>query len=252
MTFNPDDIAFWISLPSSLVRLVIVIVMRRTLLYKEFPVFFAYTCLHVFRSATLMLMTYNKWEWEYFYFYWFAEPITEILAFCVIYELFKNMLANLDGIREIGFMLWRWSLAVLFVVSVGYASYATANGKLPYFEAILAFEQGVHIIQTGLVLFLFFFASALGLSWRHHAFGIALGFGINASVELSISAALSFGGAGSVDAYTLLRPAAYLCTMCIWASYLLRPVEALRPSAAVKPEADLRRWNDALVAVIRR
>ena len=55
-------------------------------------------------------------------------------------------------------------------------------------QAIMTAQRCVRIVQVGMVLFLLFFARYLGVSRRQHSFGIALGFGAFAFVELSLIA----------------------------------------------------------------
>jgi hypothetical protein len=91
-------------------------------------------------------------------------------------------------------------------------------------------------------MFLLSFAHYLGVNRRQHSFGIALGFGTFAMVELGLIA--SWAGehlAGlSVD---LINMAAYNCALLIWLGYTLAKSPA-REAASVllRPQ----RWEQSL------
>jgi hypothetical protein len=249
MSLYHISLVIWLATVATQLGVAMIIVRKR--FYRECPFFATYTAVHVVRSAVLLALHFSGWDTEYFYFFWAMEPITEALAFGVIYELFSNLLKPFAGILQISRLLWKWCLAILFLLAVGYSAYANAQGKMPYIAGMLAFEQGVHIVQAGLVIFLFLFSSALAITWRHYAFGIALGFGINASVDLAVSATLAFHGPSASDVYVILRPLTYLFTTALWFTYLVSPVPR-RKSAHLPENSNLERWNEAVLSVMHR
>ena len=52
--------------------------------------------------------------------------------------------------------------------------------------AVFDFERGVRVMQVGFFLLLMLLSRALKNCWRQPVFGIALGFGVFASVELML------------------------------------------------------------------
>jgi hypothetical protein len=245
------NIAITIWLATVAAQICVAVILMRKRLYRECPMFAAYTAVHLARAGVLLALHFSGRSNEYFYVFWAMEPITEALAFGVIYELFSNLLKPYEGILEVSRLLWNWCLAILFLLAVGYSAYANAEGKMPYIAGMLAFEQGVHIVQAGLIIFLFLFSSALAITWRDQAFGIALGFGINASVDLAVSATLVFRGPTAGDIYVILRPLSYLCTTILWTAYLIS-ASPVRRTALLPADTNLERWNKAVLRVIHR
>ena len=76
-------------------------------------------------------------------------------------------------------------------------------------------------------------------------FGIALGFGVMASVQLAVSLMRSYLGDGSTPGYVLLRPLAYNLAVLIWLFYTAKR-ERRKDVSALPPEDEVNRWNEAL------
>jgi hypothetical protein len=211
-----STVAYVLWLASPLLQSTIVIIMLKNRLYRELPVFFWYAGFHVFRSFVLLLIRNSGNARAYGIGYWVAELLSVFLGFAVIYELFSHVLKRYEGIRQLGLMLLRWACFVLTLVAIISTSTSTSGDFAIAMGAILALERSVRIIQCGLVVFLFLFASTLALSWRHYAFGIALGFGLFASVELILVAVRAQIGPSADSTYILLKPVTYVCACMFW------------------------------------
>ena len=72
-------------------------------------------------------------------------------------------------------------------------------------------ERSVQGRQCGLLVFLFLLSFYFGLPWRNHVFGIALGFGLFASIELVASAVRSQIGTLADSGLSQGNSAAYSC-----------------------------------------
>jgi hypothetical protein len=229
----------------------IILTMHRSKLFKELPVFFGYTVFQTLRALGLAAVKAKGSPALYFYAYWSAEACSNVVAFFVINEIFRHMLRPYEGIKHIASLLLKWAVMVLVVISliVGFSS--TRNEQLPYITSILVLERCVRLIQCGLLLFLFAFASALSITWKHYLFGIALGFGILAATQTVITSMLSAAGASGTAAYILLKPGMYLFVLGLWLYYLAHPVPLTR-EAKVTTFVDLTAWNRALLEIIQR
>ena len=96
-------------------------------------------------------------------------------------------------------------------------------------------------MQCGLVLFLLVFSRYLGTSWRQKSFGIALGFGGFASVELSLVAMHSVVANQTLSSF--VNMVAYNLTILIWLGYALVKSPAREQAAALlRPQ----RWEQSL------
>jgi hypothetical protein len=98
---------------------------------------------------------------------------------------------------------------------------------------------------------IFALSSYLGLSWRNYNFGIALGYGLYATVNLVAVVVEGYLGprkGGKVFSLVeLIDATAYKLTLILWMTYLWR---ADRDQSNQPPpsggDKDLEAWNDAL------
>lgn len=228
-----------------------VLLMMRRRIYQELPNFFGYTLFQVLRSILLLVIRAKGTPTAYAYSYWVAEGVSAVFGFLVINEVFTKLLGRYDGIRYVSRLLFRWTFVILVLLAF-VAAISPPTEKTPgLIAAILSLERSVRIIQCGLLLFLFVSSSVLSISWRHSLFGIALGFGIFASVELIVVSTRIQAGGALNTAFVLLKPGSYFVTAVVWSIYLLLPARS-----TVLPE--LRRenfvsdWNTAILGMLRQ
>ena len=86
-------------------------------------------------------------------------------------------------------------------------------------QAIITSQRCVRIVQVGIVLLLLIFARYLGVSRKQQSFGIALGFGGFALVELGLLASWVGGHLGGLSA-NLVNMSAYNASLLIWFGYV--------------------------------
>src|ERR1700676_772523 len=80
----------------------------------------------------------------------------------------------------------------MLLVSVVVA-FSNSFDHSPLVHAVTTLQRSVRIVQFGLILFLLLFSRFLGVSRKQVSFGISLGFGLFAGVELMLMA-LNSGG----------------------------------------------------------
>jgi hypothetical protein len=108
--------------------------------------------------------------------------------------------------------------------------------------AVFAFDRSMRLMQVGLFLLLMFLCRLLRNCWRQQVFGIALGFGIFASIELILVSVVMWYGNGQVAIISLLKSTAYNAVTLVWIGYLRQQphlvprVEAASP-AMLDPDA---------------
>jgi hypothetical protein len=142
-------------------------------------------------------------------------------------------------------VLFKWAGLVMLLVA-GVVSVSTNSSDTPpWVQAILTAQRCVRIIQVGMVLFLIFFARYLGVSRRQYSFGIALGFGCFAMVELSLVASWVGDHLNNLS-IGLVNMAAYNCALLVWLTYTLAesPVRAA-PANLLRPQ----RWEQSLTDI---
>src|SRR5258706_16457794 len=102
-------------------------------------------------------------------------------------------------------------------VVVAFSSSAQSD---PLVQAVTTLQRSVRMVQCGLILFLLLFSRFLGVSRRQQGFGIALGFGLFASVEL-ILIALNSGGLLDIARIGLVNAAMYDLALVVWLTYAI-------------------------------
>ena len=116
-------------------------------------------------------------------------------------------------------MLFKWAGLVMLLVA-GVVSVSTSSSEIePWMQAITTTQRCVRMVQVGMVLFLLFFARYMGVSRRQHSFGIALGFGSFAMVELVLIA--SWVGNHLANPWmSMVNMAAYNGSLIVWLGYI--------------------------------
>jgi hypothetical protein len=111
-------------------------------------------------------------------------------------------------------------------------------------SAVLAFDRSVRFMQCGLFFLLLILCRLLRNCWRQHVFGIALGFGIFASLELILVSIVMHFGEGRGAIISLIKSAGYNAVTLLWIAYLFRASESIA-LLDLRPQADT--LNVALV-----
>ena len=120
-----------------------------------------------------------------------------------------------------------------------------------FVQVINLSQLGLRAVQVGLLVLLFATARALGLSWRTYSFGIALGYGTYAIVDLILSAIRVEYGLPVLRMVSLVGPLAYIVAIAIWSSYILQPQTIAQPVRVI-PYNDIAKWNEKLEEILKK
>ncbi len=217
----------WLAAP--ILQLGVAVVLRRRKLDREFPFFFKYL---IFQTATnLLLFALSSHYRAYFYAYWSFQAVTAVLEFAIIYEIFGQLFRPYPYLRDFARVLLRWIGSLLLLVAVLFALSASPQDE-PVLVAVLWAERSIRLVQCGLLFFLLWFCSYLGITRRHYLFGVALGFGTLASADLVTIATRMVTGFIGDQAFNLVLMAAADWAVAIWLTYFLA-----RAPVPVKQEA---------------
>ncbi len=221
----------------------IAVIMYRRGLHKKFKYFFAYILSQILTFAVIFPARdhYNV----YFYLYWISNAVSVVLGFEVIHEVFLDVFRPFHTLRDLGTILFKWAGLVMLLVA-GVVSVSTrASNLAPWAQGIVTAQRCVRIIQVGMVLFLLFFARYVGVSRRQQSFGIALGFGGFAVIELALIASWAGEHLGTTPVY-LINMFAYNVTLVVWLVYawMKSPVRDVSTSL-LQPQ----RWEESLSGI---
>jgi hypothetical protein len=212
-----------------ILQLTVALALWRRKLYQQFPVFFSYILAQIaIFAVTFPLWRLGNYEW-FFWSYWLGAVVSAILGFKVIHEVFLDVFRPYHTLKDLGTMLFRWAGVVMLMVSAVVAlSNSSDHTRLAH--AVIMLQRSVRLVQTALILFLLLFSRFLGVSRRQQSFGIALGFGLFAGVELVILA-LASGGFLHESGLGMINMTTYNLAILTWLGYSLAS-KAVRKTAA--------------------
>jgi hypothetical protein len=243
--------ALWLT-PTVLLGVLGCFLWRRKLA-KEFPVFFAYTVMHVVRACSLFLVyrIYGYSSSSYFFAYWIAEAVDAGFQLAMMYEIYRHLFRRYESISHLGASLYRWSLVALLLIAIASATAGSGSGGGALRAGVEALHQGTIVVASGLLLLLFVFAASFGLNWSHYVFGLAAGFCICDSVELVVTVVRSQWGPIAAETSSLVHTVAFNCSVLVWTWFFVRR-EVVPEIATPMPRGELEKWNEALAELLNR
>jgi hypothetical protein len=239
MQLSLTDYVLWLA--STFFQVGVLFALFRRGLHKEYPYFCNYTILQVVN--TIFLLSVQRSQSLYYYGYWVSSALCVLISFAVLQEIFKEAFRPYEALRDLSGILFRWSILVLVLVGGMWAvTTIHSDGRDSITAVVLLADRCVRLMQCGLVFFLLLFSEYLGISRRHVLFGIALGFGLFASVHMLVATGMSHPSVLSEKILRRINCGAYDLAALIWLAYT-----ALAPSrSASLASMRLPEWNSAL------
>ena len=232
-------LCLWCAQPT--LQSAVAVILWRRKLHKQFPVFFWFLLVQVVNFSIIFpLWLTGNYNW-YFGPFWLGEAVNAVLGFKVIHEIFINVFRPYHTLKDLGTLLFKWAGVVMLLVSVVVA-FANSLDPSPLMHALTTLQRSVRIVQLGLILFLLLFSRFLGVSRKQLSFGISLGFGLFAGVELMLYA-MNSGGFVKQGLLNLVNMMTYLVAILVWLGYSLSP-KGDREVAATRLQTQ--RWEQGL------
>ena len=230
---------------------VVLIVMTRRKLYLELPCFFAYVAYHICQSAAeLALLWLHVSTAVYFYGYYLMQAVSFALSFAVIYEIFASVFRPYQALRVLASRTFLIATATLVIVGLVLLSFGPGDQSYKLVRSIDIVQRSLRVVQLGLLLLLFFLSRSLALNWKSYSFGIALGYGLFASVELVILALKIEYPVAPLRLLSFVNSISYGTAQVIWAWYILQPKRVAQPVRVI-PHNDLEKWNEKLEELLK-
>ena len=219
------DYLLWLSSP--VIQLGVLFAISRRRLRHICPYFFLYTLLTVAAEPVLFLCQHASYT-AYYYAYYANLLISIVLSFAVFLDVFNNAFSPRNQLRHmISLMFWS-SIAFILAVAV-LRGHGNASELRPLFDLVLFTDRLLRVAQCALLLLLFFFRKYVGISRRDFIFGIALGFGFFAVINMLETRGMHHGGFLQ-PTLRISNSIAYLLTSWIWLGYALWGQVHPRPS----------------------
>jgi predicted transporter len=240
MRLHPIDLAFWWATP--IIMSWVAFAMYRRGLHREFPYFFNYVVLQVLSFAVEFPL---RGSTNFFWISWFTTALSVAFSFGVLLEIFKDAFRPYEALRDLSVILFRWcALVVLLVAGMWAMTSWQASDPDNIKNAIYLISRCVRMMQCALVFFMLLFSEYLGISRRNVVFGISIGFGFFAGVNMLVITALSHNSVITHLALRRLNSAAYVVSMLIWLGYSLLP-STVRSGVKQTQKAS-QKWDYAL------
>jgi hypothetical protein len=234
--------ALWIAHP--VLQMGIAAIMVRRGLHRKFKFFFGYVLTQLVTFAVVFpaLLHHSS---AAFYLYWVCDALSVAFGFAVIHEVFVDVFQAFHTLQDLGSVLFKWAGLVMLLVA-GVVSVSTNSSEMaPWMQAIVTSQRCVRFIQVGMVLFLLFFAHYVGVSRRQQSFGIALGFGSFAMIELVLICSWVGNHMGG-PWMSILNMAAYNGSLLVWLGYVAVTKSARDVSLSLlQPQ----RWEQSLTDI---
>jgi hypothetical protein len=223
-------------------------IMLRRNLVRTFPWFFAYTCLEVTDFVVLFGLTkFEMGRYLYFSAYSVTSVLSTALHFAIILEVLRELTSSYAVLERVVRPLFRWVAISLVIAALALAVYTKGDYSDHAWYVLNMLDRTALILQTGLLAAIFLFSRYMALSWRNQVFGIALGLGLYAFVELvaaAVSAQKGFKYAETLDYFIM---AMFHGSVLLWMFYLWAPEPSRNSDLPNLPaHHEVEDWNQEL------
>jgi hypothetical protein len=239
----------WLA-PIALLAVIATVMVVRGL-HKRLPIFFSYATFVVTSQVVLLFITLLGYHATYQVGYWIQDLISWALGFLVAYEIYTNLLNEYPTLRKLGTGLFWLIGIVLATIAVWIAFREPGSDQSRLLEAMVILERSVRIVEVGLLLALFVFASFFGLSWKNYLFGIALGFAVFLSMQLAVAATHAYTGSKLKVLLGVLELISFNLGVWVWTLYVVKRSRA-EDLRLLPKTTQLAEWNETLQELLHR
>lgn len=219
-------------------------------LHREFPAFFAFALCNGIGSlavyaADLLPFVSAVTYWQ---IAWIEEVLEGGLKLAAIAEIFSKLFGPYASVARLGKVLIQ-AVAAIFVMAAAIAAAYNPWGHSPGImigSAIV--QQGIFLVECGLFVFIFVFASYFHLRWQRQVFGVALGLSVSACFQLATVALYTNAGFPYATRVILglLNGGVFHLVVLSWFYFFLLPERVPLQTSTPLPENNLAVWNREL------
>jgi hypothetical protein len=188
----------------------------------------------------------------YFAAYWIGNTVSVLLTIAVLTAVYRETLARIGLVAEAGKKYLKLFVLTALCTALAGSVWAHPTEAWRVLTVVLGLEQAVRIFELLLLIAFVGGAVIFGMSLRTLAFGIALGFGAYAGIELvalAIRNATSYAEAGRMVA--LVNTAAYTFACAIWLCFAcVKEPDAAAIAPSMRDE--LESWRESMSGMRRK
>ncbi len=163
-----------------------------------------------------------------FYSTWIFSALSLLLRILSVYAVFAEAMRPMSGLHQAGKIIFRWVAVVSGVVAFALVTGPGVFSSLAAFGEIFGhLQQGVSVLTICLLVFVCFAVRPLGLTFRSHLFGVSLGLGVMATVDLVQAAwIVTRNGQSLYSPVYLVTSLGFCVSLVIWGVYFAAPEPA--------------------------
>jgi hypothetical protein len=219
-------ILFLSYLPLWLLAVLLWVLLRRRA-YQVYPCFFSYAAFGV--AASVARFVAHSHPHPYFATYWITEAVFCILGILSMYEVVRSALGNLPRAR------WAHSIFPMILMASVALSLARTHASPPQTAGlrlwIVTGEIAVRFAQVLIFAGLASLVPLIGPRWRRYPFGVAMGFGLYATVMLLTTARFADLGAAFKILWDVANLGTYSVAVLIWIWFFWAPAKVAEPES---------------------
>lgn len=217
MRFHLLDYVLWCSAP--LVQWGVLVALNRRSLYHQYPFFFNYT---VWQTLSVPVLITSKGWVNYYYVYFVAMALSTLFSFAVVQDLIENVFKTSETLRRLCSILLASTLIILVAIQTAATGIHGWVELDSWMGLSLSTQHTAQILQIGLLVLFFSFGKSIGISRGSVLYGIALGFGLSAAVNMVTRMLMAHHSIFSRRILTDINSVAYLVACGVWLVYAIR------------------------------
>ena len=195
-------------------------------------------CAAIMASSLDKYTTYRA----YFYTYWTTYALEAALSLLVVYSIFRLAMEPLKGLQTLGTLVFRWAGAISLAVAGAMALSPHQSGLRFFMAMATQFQRTSSVLTLCLLVFVCFAVRPMGLQFGSRIFGVSLGLGFSACVNLVVAAWFSHVPDMTASSVSLISGIASSVTLLIWSAYFTIP-EPKRRIIVLPTTSPFLRWN---------
>lgn len=202
--------------------------------FLKYPIFYFYLSWVILHSS-FAYYVYSAFPDRYAEFYWVTQFVSLAIGYCVIWEIYRQALADYPGVARLGYIL----LAGLFLLVVAQGLSETfGSAAMPTVELPALLERSLRTIQAlllvAIVALLVYYQIPLGRNLR----GLIIGYGLFVGASVVSLTLRAYGGYEFNFWNQYVQPLAYFFTLVIWTATLWSYQPNPRPQRVITLERD--------------